>query len=81
MEWKDDGFKEHEEERDSVDVRISKTCEGIENKLLKQIYAMFDKERFIDLIMNFVVFDKGIKKYAGTISILVSSVPSRGLLI
>lgn len=62
MEWKDDGFKEHEEERDPVDVRISKTCEGIENKLLKQIYAMFDKERFIDLIMNFVVFDKGIKK-------------------
>lgn len=62
MEWKDDGFKEHEEERDPVDVRISKTCEGIDNKLLKQIYAMFDKERFIDLIMNFVVFDKGIKK-------------------
>ena len=62
MEWKDDGFKEHEEERDPADVRISKTCEGIENKLLKQIYAMFDKERFIDLIMNFVVFDKGIKK-------------------
>lgn len=23
---------------------------------------MFDKERFIELIMNFVVFDKGIKK-------------------
>lgn len=62
MEWKDDGFKEHQEERDPVDVRISEKCETIENKLLKQIYAMFDKERFIDLIMNFVVFDKGIKK-------------------
>ena len=62
MEWKDDGFKEHEEERDPVDIRISETCAEIENKLLKQIYAMFDKERFIDLIMNFVVFDKGIKK-------------------
>lgn len=62
MEWKDDGFKEHEEERDPVDVRISATCALIEDKLLKQIYAMFDKERFIDLIMNFVVFDKGIKK-------------------
>ena len=32
MEWKDDGFKEHEEERDPVDVRISKTCEGIEKE-------------------------------------------------
>ncbi len=62
MEWKEDGFKEHEDERDSVDVRISHTCASIDKKLLKQIYAMFDKERFIDLIMNFVVFDKGIKK-------------------
>lgn len=61
MEWKDDGFKEHEEERDPVDVRISKTCEGIENKLLKQIYAMFDKERFIDLIMNLLYLIKASK--------------------
>lgn len=30
--------------------------------LLKQLYAMFDKHRMIDLIENFVVFDKGIKK-------------------
>ena len=62
MEWKDDGFKEHNEERNSVDVRISEKCASIDNKLLSSIYAMFDKERFIDLIMNFVVFDKGIKK-------------------
>lgn len=62
MEWKEDGFKEHEDERDPVDVRINQKCATIGNKLLKQIYAMFDKERFIDLIMNFVVFDKGWKK-------------------
>lgn len=62
MEWKDDGFKEHQEERNQTDIRISEKCKTIENKLLRQIYAMFDKERFIDLIMNFVVFDKGIKK-------------------
>lgn len=62
MEWKNDGFKEHEDECAPVDVRIRKTCEGIDNKLLKQIYAMFDKERFIDLILNFIVFDKGFKK-------------------
>src|SRR5699024_11305077 len=30
--------------------------------LSKTTKFMFDKERFIDLIMNFVVFDKGIKK-------------------
>ncbi len=62
MEWKDDGFKAHENERDPADVRISEKCNGIEEKLLKQIYAMFDKERFVDFIMNFVVFDRGKKK-------------------
>lgn len=62
MEWKEDGFKEHEDERDPVDVRISQKCATIDNKLLKQIYAMFDKERFIELVMNFVIFDKGCKK-------------------
>lgn len=62
MEWKADGFKEHPEERDSMDVRIGNACDSIDNKLLKQLYAMFDKERFIDLLFNFVVFDKGVKK-------------------
>lgn len=62
MEWKEDGFTEHSEERASVDVRISRTCQAISNKLLCQLYAQFDKERLLDLIFNFVVFDKGIKK-------------------
>lgn len=62
MEWKADGFKEHQEERSAMDIRISNTCAGIDNKLLKQLYAMFDKERFIDFLFNFVVFDKGVKK-------------------
>lgn len=62
MEWKPDGFKDHEDERSATDVRIETECEHIEGKLFKQLYAMFDKERFIDLIENFVVFDKGIKK-------------------
>ena len=62
MEWKPDGFHENEEERDSEDKRIEEYCASIDNLLLKQIYAMFDKARLIDLIENFVVFDKGIKK-------------------
>ena len=62
MEWKPDGFKDHEDERSATDVRIENECDQIEGKLFKQLYAMFDKERFIDLIENFVVFDKGIKK-------------------
>ena len=62
MEWKPDGFKEHENERDPEDVRIEAYCDGVDNLLLKHLYAMFDKHRLVDLIENFVVFDKGRKK-------------------
>lgn len=62
MEWKPDGFHENEDERDPEDARIMTYCEKLDNLLLQQIYQMFDKKRFIDLIENFVVYDKGIKK-------------------
>lgn len=62
MEWKPDGFHENEEERDQEDIRIMAYCEHIDNLLLRQLYQMFDKKRFIDLIENFVIFDKGTKK-------------------
>ena len=62
MEWKPDGFRENEDECDPEDVRIMAYCEHLDNVLLQQIYQMFDKKRFIDLIENFIVFDKGIKK-------------------
>ncbi|MBQ6945907.1 MAG: type I restriction endonuclease subunit R [Ruminococcus sp.] len=62
MEWKPDGFHENEDERDAEDARIMDYCEHIDNLLLKQLYQMFDKKRFIDLVENFVVYDKGIKK-------------------
>lgn len=62
MEWKPDGFYENEDERDPEDARIMAYCEHLDNLLLQRLYQMFDKRRFIDLIENFVVFDKGIKK-------------------
>lgn len=62
MEWKPDGFHEDEEERDPEDIRIMAYCGHIDNLLLRQLYQMFDKKRFIDLIENFVIFDKGKKK-------------------
>jgi len=62
MEWKPDGFLANEDERDPADVRIEEKCMEFNNLLLEQIYSMYDKERFIDLIHNFIVFDKGIKK-------------------
>lgn len=62
LEWKDDGFREHQPERDLVDLEVEEYCENISGKLEKQIFALFYKKRFLDLIHNFVVFDKGIKK-------------------
>lgn len=62
MEWKPDGFLSNEDERDVNDVRIEDQCMQIDNNLLRSLYAMFDKTRFLDLIENFIVFDKGIKK-------------------
>ena len=61
-EWKDDGFAEFSHERSETDVLIEEKSRDIENPLDKQIFAMFYKKRFLDLIHNFIIFDKGIKK-------------------
>ncbi|MBR2465933.1 MAG: HsdR family type I site-specific deoxyribonuclease [Clostridia bacterium] len=61
-EWKDDGFTEFAHERSETDVLIEKKSRDIENPLDKQIFAMFYKKRFLDLVHNFIIFDKGIKK-------------------
>ena len=62
LEWKNDGFTEFEDERCETDVKIEEKSQSISEKLYHQIYAMFYRKRFLDLIHNFVVFDKGIKK-------------------
>ena len=62
LEWKADGFQEHDPERDIVDILIEDDCTKIVEKLDSQLYAMFYKKRFLDLIHNFIIFDKGIKK-------------------
>lgn len=61
-EWQDDGFTEFPAERDEIDVLIEEKSSDIENLLDRQIFAMFYKKRFLDLIQNFIIFDKGIKK-------------------
>lgn len=62
LEWKDDGFEEHQDERDIVDIETEEYCESIPGKLEKQLFSLFYKKRFLDLIHDFVIFDKGIKK-------------------
>lgn len=61
-EWQNDGFAEFPEERNETDVLIEEKSKTIEHPLDKQIFAMFYKKRFLDLIHNFIIFDKGIKK-------------------
>lgn len=61
-EWQNDGFAEFPEERNETDVLIEEKSKAIEYPLDKQIFAMFYKKRFLDLIHNFIIFDKGIKK-------------------
>lgn len=62
LEWKVDGFKEYPEERSEMDVRIEEICATIPNKLDSALFAMFYKARFLNLIHNFLIFDKGQKK-------------------
>ena len=62
LEWKHDGYPYNLDELDESDLLIDEACESINNKLDKQIYCMFYKKRFLDLIHNFVIFDKGVKK-------------------
>ena len=62
LEWQDDGFSEFPEERNEIDVLIEEKGKDISNKLDRQLFEMFYKKRFLDLIHNFIIFDKGIKK-------------------
>ncbi|MBQ3038181.1 MAG: HsdR family type I site-specific deoxyribonuclease [Clostridia bacterium] len=62
LEWKEDGFGENEEDRDETDILIEEKCKDIQGRLFKDLINLFYKKRFLDLIHNFVVFDKGTKK-------------------
>ena len=62
LEWKEDGFKEFTDECNETDLLIAEKCKDIEGKLFKEFFCLFYKKRFLDLIHNFVIFDKGIKK-------------------
>jgi len=60
--WKQDGFTEFPDERDETDVLIEEKCKEIPEKLYRELYGLFYKKRFLDLLHNFIIFDKGIKK-------------------
>lgn len=62
LEWKKDGFVEFVDERNETDIIIEEKCKLLQEKLYQELYSLFYKKRFLDLIHNFVIFDSGRKK-------------------
>ncbi len=62
LEWKNDPVNTTAQPIDSVSLDILEKCKTLPDKLDWQMFSLFQKRRFLDLIHNFVVFDKGVKK-------------------
>lgn len=62
LEWKNDQVNTTAQPLDDVSIDILEKCANLPDKLDWQIFSMFYKRRFLDLIHNFIVFDKGVKK-------------------
>ena len=62
LEWKEDNFKDQLQDKDDLDKEIENKCSNQLNLLEQQCYRIFQKERLLDIIHNFIIFDNGIKK-------------------
>ena len=87
LEWRHDGFADCPDERDPVDVQIESEAALYDEKLDAQVYEMFNKRRFLRLIRDFIVFDRGRKKvarysqYYGTMRALARTAKGMGGII
>ena len=57
LTWKEDNKAE-----DEVSTHVKKLCDNTENLLHKHLIGLCNKERFLEIIYDFIVFDRGIKK-------------------
>ncbi|MDR1195553.1 MAG: HsdR family type I site-specific deoxyribonuclease [Endomicrobium sp.] len=58
LEWKN-----YDKTANANAKQINNVCALLkDSKLERQIYGIYEKTRFLDMIHNFIVFDKGIKK-------------------
>lgn len=62
LEWKNDTIHTDAQPLDGVSLDILEKCKELPDKLDWQLFSIFQKRRLLDLLHNFVVFDKGIKK-------------------
>jgi type I restriction enzyme R subunit len=63
LEWKEEN-PDYNPQTDSIEQKYlsSSTCEGADNLLDCDLIRLCNKTRFLELIHNFIIFDKGIKK-------------------
>ena len=62
LEWKEDNFTDQLQDKDDLDKLIEDKCSHQLNLLEKQCYRIFQKDRLLDIIHNFIIYDSGIKK-------------------
>lgn len=62
LEWKRDGFKENAHEADELEEIIAALAEREDDPLSKGLIALLHPARFLSLIHDFIIFDKGVKK-------------------
>lgn len=62
LEWRNFEGSEVEQPHYKLTNDINDKCRELSNKLDKQIYSMFEKHRFLQIMYNFIIFDKGTKK-------------------
>jgi type I restriction enzyme R subunit len=62
LEWKNDTVNTKAQPLDDISLDILDECKSLFDKLDWQLFSMFHKQRFLDLIHNFIVFDKGEKR-------------------
>lgn len=62
LEWKKDGFAEYPDESNEIDVHIEEICDGISRRLERSLFSLFYKTRLLNIIHNFLIFDRGQKK-------------------
>lgn len=55
-------WKEDSKDDDELSNKVEELCAQVEYKLDKDIIGLCHKERFLEIIHNFVVFDRGAKK-------------------
>ena len=62
LEWRPDCFGEFTDELGEDETKLDEACRCTPERLSRDLLALCDKRRFLELIHNFVVFDQGIKK-------------------